>query len=193
VLELLFSAGLVAALRSLEPRKLITCPGFAVGHRLIIGAKGHSGTPKTVALSPILCNFWLLDVPIRALDGPPPQQQGAFQIRLPSWQPLFWHFEFPSHRIRLYVLLIPSLQAVTSYYHNSLLLCTCRRCGQEYPPNAEQARRPHGPETERTRRSTTTKDLGTGSSTPSRSCRTSSTQIKDQMPARILPGPHRAT
>ena len=122
----------------------------------------------------------------------PPQQQRAFQNRLPSWQPLFWHFEFPSHRIRLYVLLIPSLQAVTSYYHNSLLLCTCRRCGQEYPPNAEQARRSHGPETERTRRSTTTKDLGTGSSTPSRSCRTSSTQIKDQTPARILPGPHRA-
>ena len=98
VLELLFSAGLVAALRSLEPRKLITCPGFAVGHRLIIGAKGHSGTPKTVALSPILCNFWLLDVPIRALDGPPPTTGGlpnssaimaatllALRVPLPSY------------------------------------------------------------------------------------------------------------
>jgi hypothetical protein len=37
VLGLLFSAGLVAVLSSLEPPNIITCWGL--GHRLIVGAK----------------------------------------------------------------------------------------------------------------------------------------------------------
>lgn len=37
--ELLFSTGLVAVLRSLEPRETDHVPSFVVGHQLTMGAK----------------------------------------------------------------------------------------------------------------------------------------------------------
>jgi hypothetical protein len=123
VLELLFSADLVAILHSLEPLDTYHVPSLAAGH------EGASRTSKTSSLrsSATLDS----DVPILDLDSPLLETGG-----LPHF--VYHHGSHSSSTSSisyctcLYVL-IPSLQAVTSY--DNALLCTShslrRQCGRD--------------------------------------------------------------
>jgi hypothetical protein len=190
VLELLFSAGLVAVLRRVEPQEK---PSLALVHRLIVASARNDHR---------LCEVPLLDAMVH-----PPRNGGSvtMAVTLPELRLLC------PPDILICSSSSPNLsQTITSqrpaptplhpllYTHSSTptplhpLLFTTTLSSRVPPPIVERSRRrPHGPETARTRRPTTTKYLGAGPSTPPKSCRTLSTQTEEQTPARILLEPYR--
>ncbi len=95
-------------------------PSLTICHRLIIGANARVPElekPKLVvqSLLPLASND-----PLIPLDGWCPYNRGASPIRLPPWQPTFWHFKLCSHRLCVDVFPIPpwkpSLLSITTLY-----------------------------------------------------------------------------
>jgi hypothetical protein len=163
VLELLFSAGLVAVLRGVEPRKIITCG--EPDSRLSANRRSEEASQLGIL-------FATLDSEVLILDSmvPPPETE-APPDHLSSWQSPFWHFEFSAYPTYLYIPINPpSLAIITSQRPEHppplhLLLFTTTVQVGSLPTKAEQTRRSYGPETVRARRSTTTRYLGARSST----------------------------
>jgi hypothetical protein len=162
VSELLFSAGVGCCFTQPRTPRFHHVPCLAIGHRIIFGPKApylNSKTQNPSSGQMMTTRCPVSDYTYLWTDDDPQHQGAPPRLLCPPWQPPTWHFELCS--CRLYISPSSPMQAVTSFKHSTLLLCTCSLPTTTvwlklYPLKAEQARRRHGLQKERTHRPTST-------------------------------------
>jgi hypothetical protein len=136
-------------------QNLITCIRITIGHRRIIGPKtpylkSNNQNPRLVSSTsghkrPYYTSVWMM----------PPNIKGPSPTPLPPWQPPFWHFELPSHRLYICVTPISPIQPSCLSAHHStplyLPLPTTTVWLRSHLFTAKQAHRRHGSKKERPR------------------------------------------